>query len=70
LAHIKRRELEDGFAARDVQRRGWSNLAKPEQIKAGLDLLTDLKWIAEKQVKSPLGGRSSVAYFINPKAKS
>jgi hypothetical protein len=70
LTHIKRCDLDDGFLARDIQRRGWSNLSNIDQIKAGLNLLVDLAWLVDKTLKRLEGGRPTVCYLINPRAHS
>jgi hypothetical protein len=67
LSKIRAGELTDGFTARDIYRQQWSNLSDREAVKAGLDLLTDLDWLAAKAVQT--GGRSSVTYLINPRGR-
>ena len=42
---IRKGDLADGFAARDIRRKEWSGLTDNEAIKAGLELLADLDWI-------------------------
>jgi hypothetical protein len=69
LTHIRRGDLADNFTARDIQRCGWSNLSNIDQIKAGLELLVDLQWLADRAVKRVEGGRPTVAYLINPRGK-
>ena len=68
LTHIKRGDLKDDFTAREVWRRGWSNLSNVDQVKAGLELLVDLGWLADKGVKRPGGGRPTTTYSVNPHA--
>jgi len=62
LASISLRngDLPDGFAARDIRRKGWSGLTDNEQIKAGLESLADFDWIAPKTIDT--------LYAINPRA--
>jgi hypothetical protein len=68
LAHIKRGDLRHGFTARDVHQKGWAHLTERDQVGAGLNLLTDLDYIAEAAVEhSPRGGRLRIKYLINPK---
>jgi putative DNA primase/helicase len=67
LFRIRRGDLCDGFTSRDVHQRGWSGLAEIEHVKAGLDLLVDLGWLADSQVKGVAGGRPKVTYEINPR---
>jgi hypothetical protein len=66
VARIRNGDLPDGFAARDIRRKGWSGLTDNEQIKAGLELLVDLDWITPKTTET--AGRPRTAYAINPKA--
>jgi hypothetical protein len=65
LSHIRRGDLRDGFTARDVHQRGWSNLTDKDQVKAGLDLLVECDWIAGALVVT--GGRPRMTYLINPR---
>ena len=65
LSHIRKGDLADGFAARDIQRKGWSGLTDNDQIKAGLELLADLDWIAPQSTATP--GRPRTVYRINPR---
>jgi hypothetical protein len=68
LQHIRKGDLQDGFTAREIQRRGWSNLSERDRVQAGLDLLCDLDWLrAERCVAGTTGGRPSIAYRINPR---
>jgi hypothetical protein len=68
LNHIRKGDLQDGFTARAIQRRGWSNLSERDHVQAGLDLLCDLDWLrAESCIAGATGGRPSIAYRINPR---
>lgn len=67
LTRIRKGELSEGFKARDVYRRGWSNLSNQSHVQAGLDLLSDLDWLAAKTTQT--GGRPSVTYSINPRGQ-
>jgi putative DNA primase/helicase len=64
LTHIRRDDLKEGFSARDVHQRGWSNLTGRDQVQAGLDLLCDLDWLTA--YTKPTGGRPTTHYRINP----
>jgi Protein of unknown function (DUF3987) len=66
LGRIRKCDLSDGFAARDIRRKEWSGLTDNEQIKAGLELLADSDWIAPKTIDT--AGRPRTAYLINPEA--
>ena len=66
LSHIRRRHLIEGFTARDVHQRHWSNLTDRDQVQAGLELLCEYDWL--RSVALDTGGRPKVAYQINPRA--
>jgi hypothetical protein len=68
LSHIRKGNLADGFSARDVHQRGWSNLADRDQVQAGLNLLSDLDWIRAVEKRPPGRGRPTTFYEINPRA--
>ena len=71
LSHIRKGDIENGFRARDIHRRGWSKLADRGQVQAGLDLLCDLDWLRaeEEDKRSATGGRPTTRYRINPRAR-
>jgi putative DNA primase/helicase len=69
LSRIRKGDLADDFSARDVYRRGWSNLSDRDHVQAGLDLLCDLDWIAPVDKRSHAGGRPTTYYHINPRVK-
>jgi hypothetical protein len=66
LSRIRKGDVADGFAARDIRRKEWSGLTDNEAIKAGLELLADLDWIELNTTET--GGRPRAAYAINPRA--
>jgi len=66
LRRIKRGDLIEGFTARDIRRAQWSGLSNIEIIKSGLELLSDLNWIAAIQIQT--NGRPKVIHAINPEA--
>lgn len=66
LRRIRRGELADGFTARDVHQHQWSGLTDKDGLKAGLDLLDDLGWLAARTEQT--GGRPRVVFAINPRA--
>jgi hypothetical protein len=66
LNRIRKGNLSDGFSARDICQRDWSNLTDRDQIQAGLDLLADYDWIAADRIDT--GGRPKTVYRINPRA--
>jgi len=67
LARIRKGELIDGFTARDILQNDWAKLTDREQVIAGLALLVDHDWLAERI--TPTGGRPRTDYIINPKVK-
>jgi Protein of unknown function (DUF3987) len=67
LARIRKGDLVNGFTARDIQRKDWSNLADHGQVQAGLNLLVDLDWL--RAVTAVTGGRPKTTYLINPRAR-
>lgn len=66
LARIRKGDLVDGFAARDIRRKEWSGLTENDQIKAGLELLADFDWIAPET--TDIAGRPRTVHRINPRA--
>ena len=70
LAHIHKGDLSDGFTTRDVHQHDWSGLTNREHVYAGLNLLSDLDYIAgSTSPAGPHGGRPKTTYAINPKVK-
>jgi hypothetical protein len=68
LKHIRKGDLKNGFTARDVQRAQWSNATERDQVRAGLDLLTDHDHVRPVQAeRNPLGGPQKTTYRINPR---
>ena len=45
LKHIRKRDLIDGFSARDISQKGWSNLTDRNQVHAGLGLLEECAYV-------------------------
>jgi hypothetical protein len=72
------RKLRDGsaalpadFRARDVRRKGWAGLARPDDVEAACELLADHRWlIATPQPSTAQGGRPTSTYRLNPLAKN
>lgn len=68
LKHIKKGDLTDGFNARDIQRKQWSNLSEKDHIAVGLNLLVDLNYLTtQERPTGEKGGRPCTVYVINPK---
>jgi hypothetical protein len=55
-------------AAELVYLKGWSGLETPEATRLAAQILLDAGWIRELSGDpSPLGGRPSIRYRVNPK---
>ena len=67
----KRRErLPEPFKPRDIRMRKWAGLDSGEAVKAALRVLEDHGLVvADRRGTGPSGGRPSVSYRWNPKAK-
>ncbi|MBV9243256.1 MAG: DUF3987 domain-containing protein, partial [Methylobacteriaceae bacterium] len=65
LARIRKGDLADGFTARDILQREWSNLSDRDQVITGLELLDDLSWLRSTRLDT--GGRPKIVYSINPR---
>lgn len=66
LNRIKRRDLEDGFTARDVYQKDWAGLTDREQVQSALALLCDHDWLTQSEVSN--GGRPKTLYRVAPQA--
>jgi hypothetical protein len=72
------RKLRDGsaalpadFRARDVRRKGWAGLARPDDVEAACEMLAEHRWlIATPQPTTAQGGRPTSTYRLNPLAKN
>jgi len=69
-ARLLGRRLSDGklldrFTARDVVRKGWSQLATTMQAEAALAILQDHGWVQGDE-SDDYTGRPTTRYFINP----
>jgi len=68
--HIKRGVFTETFATRDVYLKGWSGLDTPDKARSALGVLEDAAWVHKVEVRqSPVGGRPSETWMINPKVK-
>ena len=65
LARLRKGDLTGPFTARDVHQRDWSNLTDRDQVQSGLDLLSDLDWLAAETQRT--GGRPRTLYHVNPR---
>lgn len=64
---IKGQQLESGFSARDVIRKGWSRLSDPDEVKSACNELEAASWIRRKPLEGKRSGRPALpTYDINP----
>ena len=63
---IKLGTLNDGFTARDVQRKGWSLLTEKEVVNSALIELAEAGWLKSKKQAPPQGGKTKDVFYINP----
>jgi putative DNA primase/helicase len=61
-------ELPTPFTPRELYRRGWAGLGEREAVRDALELLADHRYLFAETVDT--GGRPSVAYRPNPRARS
>lgn len=68
LRHLKTGALKDGFKAREVQQKGWSNLTSSDTIEAALAELVRCCWLHEVQPapRAGVGRREASHYLIHP----
>jgi hypothetical protein len=61
--------LPDAFTAREVRRKGWSGMIRPDESENACEVLVDHGWlIATPQVPTERGGRPTITYRLNPRA--
>lgn len=65
IKHIQRGAIKDGDSIKDVYRHGWSKLTSPDEVKAGLKILSNYDWLVVETSKT--GGRPSEVIRLNPK---
>lgn len=66
LKKVRSGDLKNEFRSRDVWRPGWSRLTDREAVHAGLLLLVDYEWLAQRRIETM--GRPATVYMVNPKA--
>jgi putative DNA primase/helicase len=69
-ARIKSRKIgaDVAFSVRDLYLKGWTSLDTPESARAAVQVLEDAGWVREvPSESSPLGGRPSARFNVNPK---
>lgn len=62
---IGKGELEDGFTAREVYRKGWAFMSTQEEAQGAINLLVEHGYL--KATPSQSTGRSTIKYLINPR---
>jgi len=64
---MKERDLQNTFSIRDVKRKCWRGLSKPEFVEFALENLEDKKWVRQTLIPAgPQGGRPTVRWEVNP----
>ena len=67
LKKIRTKSLVDGFTPREIAQKNWTGLNDVEAVRKALALLVDYDYLrVERTPTTPVGGRSSERYFINP----
>lgn len=61
-------ELPDPFTPREIYRNGWSGLSERETVRESLEMLTDHRYLFAETIDT--GGRPSLVYRINPRARA
>lgn len=64
LMHLKKGDLETGFALRDIYNCGWSGLGTRDEAAAAVAVLEDYGWI--KAITEDTGGRPRTTYHVHP----
>jgi putative DNA primase/helicase len=62
---LKERQLRDGFSVRDITRKCWSHLSKPDIVESALQGLEDKGWIRLLPITTNVG-RPTSRWEINP----
>lgn len=62
---ITQGDLSDGFALRDIYRRGWTGLSDRDDVKRAAELLCDLDWLSSRREET--AGAPRTRFWINPK---
>lgn len=62
-------KLANGFAARDVVRKGWGGIKTTADAEAALLILEEHRWVVSHD-DAPESGRPTTRYVINPKARA
>lgn len=63
LNRIENSQLANEFTARDIYGKHWKKLSKPEQVKSGLEILTEYGYLTSFQIET--GGRVKTIFSVN-----
>jgi Protein of unknown function (DUF3987)/Bifunctional DNA primase/polymerase, N-terminal len=65
--HLKTKDLKDGFSVRDIKRKHWGGLSRPDVIEDALGNLEEKGWVRSAEYESSArGGRPTMRWEINP----
>ena len=68
VKHIRRRAIQDGCKPKDIYRNHWARLATADEVKAGLEVLTEYDWLTVSR-SDTTGGRPTEIIRLNPLIK-
>jgi hypothetical protein len=68
VKHIQRGAIQDGCKPKDIYRNHWARLATADEVKAGLEVLTEYDWLAVTK-SDTTGGRPYEIIRLNPAIK-
>jgi len=68
LRRIKAGEVTNPFTTRDIYRKGWAHLTKPDEAQEAVRYLSDFDYLRTEGMAT--GGRSKSAIWINPKLRA
>jgi hypothetical protein len=60
---IQRGDIGKVFTAREVYRKGWRSLSDKKSVDRAIDMLLDLDWLREEQIKT--GGKPKIQFRVN-----
>lgn len=68
VKHIRRGAIQDGCKPKDIYRNHWARLATADEVKAGLEVLTEYDWLTVTR-SDTTGGRPAEVIRLNPAIK-
>lgn len=63
LRHLKAGDLKDGFKARELRQKGWTNLKTAEEVDSALSELITRNWLVEVMPPAPATGRPEAPHY-------